>query len=235
MIAIERLFVNHLANPEISAEELREFSEDHIGKLKAFTGLPAGIADLILPTEGVFHWFDGALSARTTLQAAQSGGTITKDEALQLFHTTVRQREGRVRDKFAKASAPYTEFFPQGLREYNNARLGQVPGLLARLIAAAGKYQVDLGPELLAEFTALKTTFDTARDGQLEAKGELAQARANLASTRNNLEFQLGVNLLTVATFHLGHPERAADFFSQHLLEDPTRHHEDDAAPPPTP
>jgi hypothetical protein len=227
MINIQRLFQNHFASVEISAEELRQFCEDHLGKLKALPALPVDLIALLAPTQTAFDAFDEKISARTTLQATQSGGTITKDEALQLFRTTVRQREGRVKDKFDKGSGPYAEFFPQGIMEYSRARLGQVPGLLERLITAAGKYQARLGPELLAEFTALKSTFTNARDGQVDTKGDLAQARANVAATRSVLELQLGKNLLTIALHHLGHPERAVDYFNQSLLEDPTRSNED--------
>ena len=227
MIDIQRFFENHLANRQISGEELRQFTEDHLGKLKAMSVLPAPLAALAAPAEAAFGAFDAALSARTTLLAAQSGGTITKDEALQLFRTTVRQREGRVRDKFAKNSGQYAEFFPRGLQEYNKARLGQVPGLLDRLITGAAKYKAVLGPELLAEFTALKTTFSDAREGQVDAKGDLAQARANVAKTRTALELQLGKNILVIASHHLGNPERAADYFNQSLLEDPTRNNDE--------
>lgn len=227
MIAIERLYQNHFANPEISAEELRQFTEDHLGKLKALPALPANLTALLVPTQTAFAAFDEMISIRSTLQATQSGGTITKDEALQLFRTTVRQREGRVKDKFAKGSGPYAEFFPKGLTEYSKARLGQFSGLIERLIAAAAKYQAQLGPDLLAEFTELKSTFTKARDGQVDTKGDLAQARANVATTRLALELQLGKNLLTTALHHLGHPERAVDYFNQSLLEDPTRNNED--------
>ena len=233
MINIERFFENHLENRSISAEELRQFAEDHIGKLKALPAAPANITALTAPTEAAFDAFDAKLSARTTLQATQSGGTITKDEALQLIRTTIRQREGRIRDKFAKGSGPYAEFFPQGLMEYSRARIGQVTGLLDRLIAAATKHQAVLGPELLAEFQALKATFSTARDGQVDTKGELAQARAEVASTRIVLELQLGTNILAIASHHLGHPERAADYFNQSLLEDDTRSEEGVPSPPP--
>jgi len=232
MINIQRLFENHFSNREISAEELRQFAEDHIGRLKAKPTLPAALNALLAPTESTFGAFDSALSARTTLQATQSGGTITKDEALQLIRTTVRQREGRIRDKFAKGSGPYAEFFPQGLKEYNRARLGQVVGLLDRLIAAATKHQATLGPELLAEFSGLKTTFSTARDGQVESKGELAQARANVAATRTPLELQLGKNILAIASHFLGETAQATIFFNQSLLEDPTRNNEDTPASP---
>ncbi|MGL4398709.1 MAG: hypothetical protein ACRCXD_02465 [Luteolibacter sp.] len=233
MINLKRFFEIHLANPEISAEELRQFAEDHIGKLKALPNLPANLTVLLAPTEAAFDAFDEKLSARTTLQAAQSGGTITKDEALQLFRTTVRQREGRVRDKFAKGSGPYAEFFPAGLQEYNKARLGQVKGLLDRLISASFDHKDVLGPELHAEFTALKATFEDARDDQVETKGDLAQARSGVATTRKVLELQLGRNILAIASHHLGEPQRCGDYFNQSLLEDPTRNNEDDAPPPP--
>lgn len=231
MISIQRFFENHLSSREISAEELRQFAEDHIGRLKAQTALPAALAALLAPTTAAFADFDAGLSARTTLQATQVGGTISKDEALQLFRTTVRQREGRIRDKFAKESPAYAEFFPQGLKEYNKARLGQVTGLLDRLIAAATKHQAALGPELLAEFTALKASFTTARDGQVESKGDIAQARAQVASTRSVLELQLGRNILAIASHFLGQTSQAAIYFNQSLLEDPTRNN-DDTAPP---
>ena len=132
-----------------------------------------------------------------------------------------------MRDKFAKNSGQYAEFFPRGLQEYNKARLGQVPGLLDRLIAGAAKYKAELGPELLAEFNGLKTTFSDAREGQVDAKGDLAQARANVAKTRTALELQLGKNILVIASHHLGNPERAADYFNQSLLEDPTRNNDE--------
>ena len=233
MLNIERFFENHLSHRTISAEELRQFAEDHIAKLKAQPGAPPALSALAAPTESAFAAFDGKLSTRATLQASQSGGTITKDEALQLLRTTVRQREGRVRDKLGKGSGPYAEFFPAGLGEYNKARLGQVVGLLDRLIAAATKHQGALGADLLAEFQALKTTFTTAREDQVGTKGELANARAAVAGSRTVLELQLGRNLLAIASHHLGHPERAADYFNQSLLEDPTRNNEDEPTPQP--
>ena len=127
----------------------------------------------------------------------------------------------------------YAEFYPQGLKDYNRARLGQLPALLDRFITAADKHKATLGPELLAEFNALKTSFATARDGQVEAKGDLAQIRAALAAARVVLEMQLGKNILVIATHHHGHPERAADYFNQSLLEDPTRSNEEPITPPP--
>jgi hypothetical protein len=233
MLDISRFFKNHLANQRISSEELRQFAEDHIGKLRALPVLPSILTGLLAPTETAFGDFDKKLSDRTTYLAAQMGGTITKDEVLQLFRTTVRQREGRVRDVFPRGSAPYAEFFPKGLRDYNRARLGQLPGVLDRFITAADKYQADLGSELLAEFQALKISFASARDKQMEAKGDLAQIRANLAATRRVLEMQLGRNILAIASHHLDQPERAKDYFDQSLLQDPKRNNKGGRKPAP--
>lgn len=40
-------------------------------------------------------------------------------------------------------------------------------------------------------------------------------------------------NTLAIASHHLAHPERAADYFNQSLLEDPTRSQEDTSTPTP--
>ncbi len=233
MLDISRFFKNPLANPRISAEELRQFAEDHIGKLRALPVLPANLNGLLAATKTAFGDFDEKLADRTTYLAAQMSGTITKDEVLQLFRTTVRQREGRVRDKFPKGSAEYAEFFPNGLKDTNRARLGQLPGVLDRFITAADKYQSALGSELLAEFQALKLRFATARARQVEAKGDLAQIRANLASARRVLVMQLGKNILAIASHHLDEPERAKDYFDQSLLQDPKRNKKGGVKPTP--
>ncbi len=69
-INIARYFENHLANREISAEELRQFADHHIGKLKALPALPLKITALLAPTETAFNAFDEKLSDRTTYLAA---------------------------------------------------------------------------------------------------------------------------------------------------------------------
>lgn len=223
MIKITRFFENHLANREISAEELRQFAEDHLGKLAALTAAPAEITALAAPTDDAFGEFDEKLSARTTLLAAQSADTITKDDAVKLIRSTLRQREGLISNTFPKASAGYAEFFPGGLKEIGSARIGQIPGILDRVITAATKHQSALGAALLTELTTLKTTYTNARSGQVDAKGELAAARDALATARTALELQLGRNILAIASYHLGAPEKAKVYFNQSLLEDPTR------------
>ena len=128
MINLSRLFEDQFDDPAISAEELRQFAEDFHGKLKALAE-SAGEANaaaygVIVGTVGpAFEGFDEALSTRGTMLAGLGGGTITKDDALRLIRTTVRQREGRVRDKLGATSAGYAEFFPEGLTEVARVEL----------------------------------------------------------------------------------------------------------------
>ena len=134
-----------------------------------------------------------------------------------------------MRDKFARQRRLCRILSP-GSQGIQQGPPRPVPGLLARLISAAAKHQAVLGPELLLEFQSLKTTFDNARDGQVAAKGDLAQARANVTAARGTMERQrLGANILAIASHHFGQPDQAAIYFNQSLLEDPTRSKEDEA------
>jgi hypothetical protein len=84
----------------------------------------------------------------------------------------------------------------------------------------------------VAEFEGLRTQFVNARDEQVGDKGSVSQARGALKTARTALELQLTDNLLALAKEFKGQPEKAAEFFTQSLLEGPTRDQGDDPAPP---
>jgi len=97
------------------------------------------------------------------------------------------------------------------------------------------KYEAQLGTLLLAEFTALRTSFNEAREEQVDDKGTVSQARGAVRSTRTALELQLTDNLLTLAKEFKDQPEKCAEFFNQSLLEDPTLNQSTDATVPTPP
>ena len=126
MMKISRYFENPFDASEISAEELRIFAEDHLGKLRSHeaSGAQAGtMTARVSATAAAFDPFDSALSARAEQIGTQKTGTATKDEVLQLFRTTIGQREGRVRDKAGKESMIYKEVFPDGLGYYTKTTM----------------------------------------------------------------------------------------------------------------
>ncbi|MEO7932298.1 MAG: hypothetical protein ABIT76_03970 [Chthoniobacterales bacterium] len=229
MMNLSRVFENQFDKPQISSEELRSFAEDHIGKL---TGR-APYAAMLAATEAVFGPFDDALSARAATIGSQMGQTMTKNEVVQLFRTKIRQRRGRVVDVLSETSAEYLEIFPQGLSYYTRATMQTLKTRLDYLVEKLTKYQAQLGAPLLAEFVALQASFNEARSSQVEEKGGVSQARGTVKTTRTALELQLTDNLLTLAKEYKGQPEKAAEFFDQSKLEDPTQSQATDATPPP--
>ncbi|HEX8372191.1 MAG TPA: hypothetical protein VF585_05400 [Chthoniobacterales bacterium] len=229
MLKLSRFFENIFSVRGISSEELRSFAEDHLGKLEAHSAY----ATMLTATQAVFDPFDAALSARAEQIGSLGGDTLTKDQVLQLFRTKIRQRRGRVVDVFAEGSAEYREIFPQGLTYYTKATMETIKQRLDYAVEKFTKFQAQLGAPLLAEFTALRSSFNEARTGQVEVKGQVSQARGAVKTTRTALELQLMKNLLTLAKDFVGQPEKEAEFFDQSKLEDPTQSQEaEDVVPP---
>jgi hypothetical protein len=226
MIKISRYFENPFADPQISGDELHRFSEDHLGKLTAqnASGPRAGtLATMISATQAAFDAFDAALSTRAQQFGAQLGGTMSKDDVLKLFRTTMRQRRGRVVDKLGENSAAYREIFPSGLEYYTRATMANVGERIAYAVEKFTKYKDALGDDLVTEITAVQSSFTNARTQQVGDMGAVDQARQGVRDTRTPLELQLLDNLLTLAKSCKGQPEQAAQFFDQSLLEDPAR------------
>jgi hypothetical protein len=230
VIQVQRYFENAFDDAKISSEELRNFAEDHIGKLKA---AGASHAAMVTATEAAFGPFDAALSERAGQIGSLGGNTVTKNEVVQLFRTKIRQRRGRVVDAFGEESAEYREIFPQGLTYYTRATMETLKQRLDYVVEKFTKYQAELGAALVAEFEGLRTQFVNARDEQVGDKGSVSQARGAVKTTRTALELQLTDNLLALAKEFKGRPEKAAEFFTQSLLEDPTQSEEPEEPPKP--
>ncbi|MBA2435962.1 MAG: hypothetical protein H0V54_12940 [Chthoniobacterales bacterium] len=155
MIRIARYFENPFDDRQIAAEEFRIFVEDHLGKLNSHnaSGPQAGtLTAMVTATQGAFDPFDAALSARAEELGTQVGGTLTKDDALRLFKTTIRQREGLVRSTFGETSAQYLEIFPGGLMYYTRATRQTIQARLDYAVDKFTKYQAQLGAALVKLF-----------------------------------------------------------------------------------
>jgi hypothetical protein len=149
------------------------------------------------------------------------GGTVSKNDVLQLFRATIRQRRGRVVDKLGETSAAYREIFPAGVQYYTKATMANVGERIAYAVSKFTKYKAALGDDLVTEITNLETAFTSARGDQVGSKGSVDQARQGVRDSRTPLELQLVDNVLTLARIYKGQPEKAAQFFDQSLLEDP--------------
>ena len=228
MLKIGRYFENAFDDPQISAEELRSFTEDHLGKLKGNSTYAA----LFAATKAAFDAFDQALSKRAEQIGTLGGNTVSKNDVLQLFRTKSRQRAGRVTDAYTKGSAEYREILPQGLTYYTRATMETIKQRLDYAVEKFTKHQAKLGADLVTEFTELRKNFNSARDDQVDDKGDVSKARGAVKTTRRALELQLTVNVLTIAKDFVGQPDKATLFFDQSRLEDPTQSQGTEAAKP---
>lgn len=232
---IEKYFEILFARSSISNGELKNFAEDHRAKLNSHNNsgpLSGQFADLLAALNPLYDSFVGRISTEDSASAGQQGETISKNEALASFCHLVSLREARVRDKFPKGSAPYEEFFPHGLSEYNRPTMAKAVVLMDRMVDKATKFVADTGADMVTEFTAARSAFQNARTEQVEQKGEVSEAASLRRAARAALELQLQKNLLTIALMFVGQPERAKDFFDQSKLKNPVH---TPPAPPPAP
>ena len=147
MRKLNRYFEVLFTNKEISPEELRNFAEDHLARLKSHQASgpnAGGFQELIAATQPLYDAFKTAVGEREMQSAQLGGGTFTKNQAMEAFIAKVRQREGKIRDAFGKQSAQYLEFFPRGLSEYAEARVGSTEDLMNRMCALGQKYEAQL-------------------------------------------------------------------------------------------
>jgi hypothetical protein len=123
-------------SPKISDDKLRKFAEIHLQRLSADN--PGGVfTPLITATTAAYQAYFGAIVDEATRTAIQKGMTLKMNDALDAFLEAVRRQEGRIRADYGKESAEYTEFYPQGLMEYNQSTLANVEALMLRYAKAA--------------------------------------------------------------------------------------------------
>ena len=214
-------------SPKISDDNLRKFAETNLQRLSADN--PGGVfTPLITATTAAYQAYFGAIVDEATRAALQKGMTLRKDEALDVFLEAVRRQEGRIRAEFGDGSAEYTEFYPQGLGEYNEATLANVESLMLRYAQAAARHLAVLGQPFVDAFAAYHAEFAAARTAQLLAIGEVQAEKADTRATRDGLEDQLMDNLLTLAMKFKRDPDAGMAYFDQSFLRRPGADDEDE-------
>jgi hypothetical protein len=139
--------------PEIGDDNLRKFADVHLKRLAANN--PANVfTPLITATTSAYDDYFGSINGEDTKTALQKALAESMNDALDEFTRTVRRREGTIRGEFEKRSAVYTESFPQGLDEYNQATLANVETLMTRFATAAGRHVNALGQAFADRFVA---------------------------------------------------------------------------------
>lgn len=234
MLNLRTYFKVIFDDEKLSDDNLRRFTEDHLGRLAANNDTGAYTV-MLTATQGAHDAYFGAIADEDTRAAVRKSLTAAMNAVFEDFKVQVRRREGRVRDAFGPATPAYLEFFPRGLNEYGEATLSTVETLMTRLVDAARRHLADLGQPFLDQFTALKSNFSVARQAQVQKKGEVSEGKTGTAGARDALELQLMDNLLVLAREFKGRPEEGMRFFDQSLIRRGGGSGEPSPAPAPAP
>jgi hypothetical protein len=220
---LKKMFNNHFATDKmdyISDEELKDFSQDGIGRITANNG--GGLFTTMLADTVAAHTtYFGAITDKDIKFAVQQSLTMSKDNIVRTFKQTVSDKSGIIQGSFeGGVNAPeYQEFFPLGLTEYANATMGNIELLMSRMVTASSNHALVLGPAFIAIWPTIQSNYNTARSLQQNKMGEVGVAREAVDTNRLPLELQWCKNLHFIGYTYPGQPDICATFFNQSLLK----------------
>lgn len=217
MLDLRTFFKNHFNTREVSDDNLRKFVEDHLNRMISHNG-SAVYATYIQDTQVLYDKFNTFIKQEDQTFTAQQGKTLLTDKILSEFVSLVSRKEGAVRSEFGKDSPEYQEFFPSGLNEYHQVSKANAEMLMERMRNKGQIYVTTLGQNFVTLFSDILNNYLAARNGQLQAMGEVDGLKSDALNARNALSIQLMKNLLFIALQYVGQTDRLDDFFSQEIV-----------------
>jgi len=217
-MAFDRLTRDLFKSPHYSRNELDLFTADLLKRIQAkgTNIVPQTEIDSLL---GAYQNYKANLGIQANKGAVQKGTTLTRQDAFDDVIDFVRRYEGLIKAKFGKPSAAYLEFYPQGLTEYNAAKVEGLTNLLVRFVAAASKHEAELGRPFVAEITQLQTNYTNARDEQGTGIAVNKSIQSQIRDTRKVLTEQLTKVILLIAANTLENADQFNSYFNFGLLE----------------
>lgn len=217
MLDLRTFFKNHFNTKEVSDDNLRKFTEDHINRMIANN--QSGLyTQYIQDTQVLYDKFNTFIKTEDQTFTAQQGRTIQTDKILSDFVALVSRKEGAVKSEFGKDSPEYQEFFPAGLNEYHQVSKANAEMLMERMRNKGQIYVANLGQNFVTLFSDILTNYLTARNKQLQLMGEVDTLKSDALNARNALSLQLMKNLLYISLQHVGFTDRLDDYFSQEII-----------------
>lgn len=212
--------VNDLFDDEkLSDANLRAFTEDHLVRLGIAENNPAGIYDLLVTnTQTLYTSYFGKITNEATIKAISEGLTINMNNGRAAIEAKMSQLQGLIKFKFGEGTDIYQQFYPQGMDEYYQAKIGDILPLLIRFQNAATDNLSTDFPDEVTNYNSLLTEFTKARGKQETAFGQIDALGSGRHEDRKALTVQLTTNFLTIALNNLGKPDRFNDYYDSRYL-----------------
>ena len=217
MLHFETVFKNYFADTRISDDHLKEFTEDHLQRLVS-NNESGMFAQLLTDTQTAYNGYFGNIASEDLNTAVRKSLTLTTDNLIKTFKSTVSQKEGIIRGLYSANSPTYQEFFPKGLTEYHEATKANIETIMNRMVNISQAHVTDIGNDFVILFSDLRNNYVTARTAQLNKKGEVVTYKTTTKTTRRTLELQLVKNIFYIGYNFPGDTARCLSFFAQHIL-----------------
>jgi hypothetical protein len=217
MIQQEKLFENFFDDKNIATPRLLNFGSDTLNRLIAQNN-PAYDALIKLLTPLVTA-MQTQISEVDTALGLQKGTTLTVNQLIELFSTTMKQQEGVIANAVGGFGTPaYIEFYPHGFSEYTNATKTQMATLTDRVNTASTAHAAELGAPLTAKLQAFKTAWDNSRTAQVQQIGSVGGNRNQRNDARTQLETGMLTAVHTIAALYPGDVQQCSALFNFALL-----------------
>jgi hypothetical protein len=246
MFTFSTLFQNPFTY-RVTDAELKRFAVAHLGLLLADTQF-VGLAG---PTDEALSGYSAALTEEEFLAGRSKAATREREASREEFLGVLGQHEGAIRSRYGKDSFTYVRFFPSGVSHFRETSLDELDGKIGGFERVLREFQHELPAEVVAAFLGQPKAesgtgspsapaghvhdplpegagaiarFRHARSAQLGCQGLLAEARAQVALKRAELENRLYKNLLHAVAAVQDQPEHrriaAQRLFPQHHFGD---------------
>ncbi|MES2382177.1 MAG: hypothetical protein V4538_14115 [Bacteroidota bacterium] len=212
-----KLTKNLFGSQTFSRNELNLFATDLISRLTTMQNsvLPTADKTLLVTLHQDFVNTYGTLAMSS---AVQKGGTISRQDAYDAILEFIGREEGAIKAKFGKNTPIYTEFYPQGLREYYGATVEGIKVLLYRYSATAAKYTAQLSADFVRNLTTLQTAYVDARETQVSSKSSKKSSQTEMQKNRKALTEHLTTCVLLIAARTIGNEAAFNSYFNFGLL-----------------
>lgn len=221
------LFGNLFDDVKIISSRLLNFSNDHLNKLVAANGGGAytSLINLLTPLIAALTAELGDIDTSLNLQ---KGATLTVDQLLTSFRTTMSQQEGVIANALGGFGTPgYLEFYPHGVSEYTKVNKTTMPTLADRVSTAAAAHTAELTAPLVTTLQTFLSDWNKLRPSQQQQKGDVKNNRTERSIARQQLENGLLTSLHTIAALYPGNILQCSSLFSfSQLFATPRRKHQ---------
>jgi hypothetical protein len=219
MMNLSKFFESPFEKIVVGKDKQFKFYEDHTNRLIQAVANGEPFGSLVDPTNTALTGLKTSLGGQSSTLAQRESKTMTVDIAMDNFKTAVKLREANILVVFPKDHPVYQEFFPQGKTEYDLATKANVEKLMTRIITAIDNHKTQLGQPLLDEFMALRTSYVTARDEQLQKMGDTEASKETWESCLAVMQAQAFTNLLSIANVYKGKPDKVDLFFDEAIVQ----------------